>query len=96
MSTHILYLRDKIFSARVAPIVPTFEGTERMEEPKLRAKVLELLGNRPRNMTYKDIADATDLPEPWLKTFAAGRIADPSVNRVETLYNFLTGKPLNV
>ena len=67
-----------------------------MNEPKLRAKVLELLDNRPRTVTLKDIAEGSGLPEAWLKTFAAGKIADPSVNRVETLYTYLTGKPLNV
>jgi len=67
-----------------------------MEEPKLRGKVLDLLSKRPRSMTYRDIAEATELPEPWLKTFAAGKISDPSVNRIETLYNYLTGTPLNV
>lgn len=67
-----------------------------MDEPKLRDKVLDMLANRPRNVTLKDIAKGADVPEPWLKTFAAGRIPDPSVNRVEVLYNYLNGKPLNV
>lgn len=67
-----------------------------MDNPKLRDKVLDLLANRPRNVTLKDIATGADVPEAWLKVFAAGRIADPSVNRVEVLYNYLNGKPLNV
>lgn len=67
-----------------------------MTDPILRDKVLELLASRPRNTTYKDVAEATGLPEPWLKKFAANEIKDPSVNRVETLYNYLTGTPLNV
>jgi len=62
----------------------------------LLTKVLELLANRPRGVAYKDISLATGLPEPWLKLFAAGRISDPSVNRIELLYNYLTGRSLNV
>ena len=62
----------------------------------LLTRVLELLADRPRNMTYSDIALATKLPEPWIKTFAAGQIKDPSVSRVEILYTYLTGNPLNV
>lgn len=67
-----------------------------MDAPKLRDKVLELLRERPRSMTYKKIAEDTDIPEGWLKVFAGGNIDDPSVNRVETLYNYLSGQPLNV
>lgn len=67
-----------------------------MNTPKLRDKVLDLLANRPREQTLKGIAEATGLPEAWLKVFAQGRIQDPSVNRVETLYNYLSEKPLDV
>ena len=67
-----------------------------MVEPKLRDRALELLANRPRDMTLKHIADTTGLPEAWLKLFARDKIADPSVNRVETLYNYLSEKPLDV
>lgn len=67
-----------------------------MSTPKLRGKVLDLLANRPREQTLKAIAEATELPEAWLKVFAQGRIYDPSVNRVETLYNYLSEKPLDV
>lgn len=30
----------------------------------------------------------------WLRKFASGEFEDPSVNRVEELYNYLTGKSL--
>lgn len=29
----------------------------------------------------------------WLRKFSSGDIKDPSVNRVEELYKYLTGKP---
>lgn len=67
-----------------------------MIEPKLHPKVLDLLGARPRTTTYSDVAEATGLNEAWIKQFAAGNIPNPSVNRVETLYVYLTGNALNV
>ena len=30
----------------------------------------------------------------WLRKFSSGDIKDPSVNRVEELYTFLTGEPV--
>ncbi|WP_139020493.1 hypothetical protein [Citromicrobium sp. JLT1363] len=64
--------------------------------PRLRAKVLKIIEERPRTVTLKDIAEGADVPLAWLKTFAAGNIGDPSVNRVEVLYVYLTGKSLDV
>jgi hypothetical protein len=65
-------------------------------KPRLRDKVLTLLEERPRSLTLKDVAEGSGLPEAWLKSFASRKINDPSVNRVETLYTYLTGKPLDV
>ena len=64
--------------------------------PQLYGRTLELLKERSRSVTLKNISEATGLPEPWLKTFAQEKVADPSVNRVEILYAYLNGKPLNV
>jgi hypothetical protein len=30
----------------------------------------------------------------WLETFASGRLINPSVNRIQPLYEFLSGKKL--
>ena len=38
----------------------------------------------------------TGLPENWLWRFSAGRMTDPSVNRVERLYTCLTGRALEL
>lgn len=32
----------------------------------------------------------------WLRKFSSGQIKDPSVNKVQMLYEFLSGLPLNV
>ena len=63
---------------------------------ELYQAVLRLIEERPRIVTLKDIADGADVPLAWLKTFAAGNISDPSVNRIEVLYVYLTGKTLDV
>ena len=59
----------------------------------LRDKTRELLDNRSRKITLDDVAREAKLPRPWLKAFAEGRIDDPGVCRIQTLYEHLTGKP---
>lgn len=61
---------------------------------KLMTKVQELLKNDER--TLPEIFRATGIPFYWLKSFSSGKYANPSVNRVETLYRYLTGKDLEV
>jgi hypothetical protein len=36
----------------------------------------------------------TGIPFHWLHKFAGGRIPNPRANRLQFLYEFLTGKPL--
>jgi hypothetical protein len=58
---------------------------------KLRDATLELLTNRSVKLTLARINADTGLPETWLSMFGQGRIDDPSVNKVETLYEYLSG-----
>ena len=44
--------------------------------------------------TLKDIHKETGLPYVWLVPFTKGKIRNPSVNRVEFLYTYLTSKQL--
>ena len=60
----------------------------------LRDATLELVRNRPRHITYRDIEAATAIKKEWLAKFQQGKFDDPGVNRVETLYTFLSGKTL--
>lgn len=62
----------------------------------LRDKTLELLRNRPVTKTYKIIEAETRLPEGWLKSFANGQSKDPAVNRIETLYTYLSGRAIRL
>lgn len=63
-------------------------------ESKLCLKTQEYLKTRPRQMRFKDVSEATGIPEAWLKMFGAGKIKEPSCPRVEKVYEFLTGKEL--
>ena len=43
-----------------------------------------------------ELAQRAGVPFHWLRSFLAGTIRDPSVNRTQALYEFLTGKSLKV
>ena len=60
------------------------------DSTSLLDKTLQLVRNRPRTMTYDHIASETGLKKAWLEAFAAGRIPDPGVRKVETLFAFLS------
>ena len=45
-----------------------------------------------RGLSLREIApEGGDVEYEWLKKFAAGKIADPSVNRIQALHDRLTG-----
>lgn len=60
----------------------------------LHKRTLELL--KENNIPLLDIYVQTKLPYYWLKSFARGQIQDPSVNRVQQLYEYLAGQNLEV
>ena len=68
----------------------------RVKHPQglLITRTRELL-NESR-LYYSEIHEATQIQPAWLTAFATSRIADPSVNTIEVLYNFLSDKPLVV
>ncbi len=61
-----------------------------------RDKTLKLLKDRDSSITFRIIQNDTGLKEDWLTKFAQGLIDDPSVNKVETLLNYLNGYPTKV
>jgi len=60
----------------------------------LLERTIQLLQDRPRNMTYADIEDATGLKAPWLSMIHRNLIPEPSVNAIQRLYEFLSDSPL--
>lgn len=65
-------------------------------ESRLYSATYVLLRTRPRDVFLTDIADGTGIPLGWLKAFSQGRMSDPSVVRVEKLYNWLSDEPLEI
>lgn len=63
---------------------------------RLLEVTLELLRNRPINKTLDKISADTGLGTDWLSTFQNERAISPSVNHVECLYRYLTGKHLKI
>jgi hypothetical protein len=60
----------------------------------LYEQTLELL--IASELTLLDISMQADLPYDWLVSIRYDRVKNPSVNRVQKLYEFLSGKPLTV
>jgi len=56
----------------------------------LRTRQLLRTDNRDLLQIHKD----TKIPFYWLRAFSAGKFTNPSVNRVQKLYENLTGNPL--
>lgn len=59
---------------------------------KLLASARELL--RSTLESYLDIYTATGLSPTWLSLLANNKLKDPSVNKIEKLYEHLSGKAL--
>lgn len=64
-------------------------------ESRLYAKTLELLRTRSRKLTLRQIAFDTKLPIGWLISISkpTSKIM-PAVNRVECLFEYLSGQKL--
>jgi len=61
------------------------------DQPRsLMVKTIRLLEGRDLLQVYEE----TRLPYYWLRKFAAGAYKNPSVNRVQFLFEHLTGKTL--
>lgn len=66
------------------------------EQQPLLARTVQLLQDRPEDLTILKIQEATGLPFHWLTKMAANQIPNPSVNRVQRLYEYLAGKPIRL
>lgn len=60
----------------------------------LRSKTYELLKNRNNLLTLKKITEDTGISEQWLSRFNQNQIKNPSVDIVQTLYQYLTNTEL--
>ena len=70
-------------------------STQPFDNPgKLMSRVLELLEKDPR--TNPEIFRDTRIPLNWLNGLTRGDFRNPSVNRLEYLYEQLSGKELEL
>lgn len=65
-------------------------------ECSLVTRTRELYVARPREVTQLKIAADTGLSIHWINQFAMQRDHEPGVNKVQTLYEYLAGKKLEV
>lgn len=64
------------------------------KNPSLHTRTMELL--RASKLPIPAIAKGAGIGQHWLAKLRGGKIKHPSVNRVEALYTFLSGQPLNL
>lgn len=62
----------------------------------LLEKTIQLINERPYNIKLADIAKATGTTTVWLSKLANGGMNDPSVVKVQAVYEFLSNKKLEV
>lgn len=65
----------------------------------LMEKTRELLRASERSLPeiYADLrSEGIDISYFWLRKFSSGSVRDPSVNKVQALYEFLSGTTLTV
>lgn len=75
------------------PNIPSYRPRD--EKPlSLMAKTQALL--KASKISYPQIFLDTSIEITWLSRFANGGTPNPSVNRVQKLYEYLTGKRLQV
>lgn len=65
-----------------------------LEPESLMATTMELLKARQQPLT--EIQSATGISFYWLRRFLGGEFSDPSVNRVQKLYEYLAQRKLQV
>lgn len=61
---------------------------------QLYDKTVKLLRERPVTKPLRVVAAETGLTESFLNSLIVGSSKEPSVNKIETLYNYLSDKPL--
>lgn len=62
------------------------------DQHSLAEKTRQLIADDPRD--YLEIYRDLGIPFHWLRTFAEGKVGGPSVNRVQYVYEQLSGEKL--
>jgi hypothetical protein len=78
-------------------IVASRAPAPRVVHGSLMERTRQLLRESGKSLpeVYADLhARGSDIGYFWLRKFSSGNVQDPSVNKVEQLYTYLTGKPI--
>lgn len=59
-------------------------------EKNLHERTMALLRDRPENVSLRKISNDTGLGYEWLRKLLYEGIPDPGVNKIETLYHYLS------
>ena len=59
-------------------------------------RALELIQNRSVKLTISKIEEDTKIPRGWISMFAQGRITNPGIRQVQTLYEYLSKTKIEV
>lgn len=62
----------------------------------LHLRTLRLVQGLPRTKTLAQVAADTGLPPAWLSAFCREEMDAPNVNRVQVLFEYLSGRRLDV
>ena len=62
----------------------------------LRDKTLDLIQNRSVKLTFLVMSAETGIGERWMRMFSKDQIPNPGVNTIQTLYEYLSKKKLEV
>jgi hypothetical protein len=62
----------------------------------LLKRTRDMLRDRPRHVTLRKISDDTGLSYPFLAHMSVNAMDDPGVNKIQTLYEYLSGRKLDV
>ena len=71
-------------------------GLHELPRSRLYLKTMELLRNRPMPKTLAIIEKDTGLPRGWLASISLHPEFKPSCDRIEILYEYLSGKQLKL
>jgi transcriptional regulator with XRE-family HTH domain len=72
------------------------QADTQFERGTLYLKTIELLKHRPITLSLERIEKDTGLPKGWLASILRRSDLSPSVDRIQRLYEYLAGKPLNI
>lgn len=67
-----------------------------MISSQLLKQTRKLWSARDADLTFKQVSRFTGLTQSWLKHFDSNRSEAPAVDKIETLYRYLSGKELKL